>query len=107
MKKISSICWSDNGMRLAICGSDRIVNLYNEEAKYKDRFPTKSGEKGYKSYVIRSMQWSKDGTMLCLAQSDNIVFIYKLGKNWGDRKCICNKFKASSSVTCLTWPRSY
>jgi len=53
MKKISSIAWSDNGMRLAICGSDRIVNLYNEEAEYKDRFPTKSGEKGYKSYVIR------------------------------------------------------
>jgi intraflagellar transport protein 172 len=45
--------------------------------------------------------------MLCLAQSDNIVFIYKLGKSWGDRKCICNKFKASSSVTCLTWPKSY
>jgi len=53
MKKISSICWSDNGMRLAVCGSDRIVNLYNEDAEYKDRFPTKSGEKGYKSYVIR------------------------------------------------------
>jgi hypothetical protein len=40
-------------MRLAVCGSDRIVNLYNEDAEYKDRFPTKSGEKGYKSYVIR------------------------------------------------------
>ena len=45
--------------------------------------------------------------MLCLAQSDNIVFIYKLGSNWGDRKSICNKFKASSSVTCMTWPKDY
>jgi WD40 repeat protein len=53
MKKISSMCWSANGKKLAICGSDRVVNLYNSEGEYKDRFPAKSGEKGYKSYVIR------------------------------------------------------
>lgn len=28
-----------------------------------------------------------------------------MGDNWGDRKSICNKFPASSSVTCLAWPK--
>jgi len=32
------------------------------------------------------------------------VYIYKIGKEWGDKKSICNKFPTSSSVTSMTWP---
>lgn len=42
---------------------------------------------------------------MAVAQSDNIVFIYKIGKDWGERKAIVNKFPVSSSVTCMVWPK--
>lgn len=28
-----------------------------------------------------------------------------MGTDWGEKKTICNKFPASSSVTCLSWPK--
>jgi intraflagellar transport protein 172 len=46
MQKISSICWSPNGRRMALVGSDRVVQLYNESGEKKDKFPTKASEKG-------------------------------------------------------------
>lgn len=33
------------------------------------------------------------------------MFVYKIGKEWGDRKAIVNKFPVSTSVTCMTWPK--
>lgn len=51
------------------------------------------------------MEFSPDSLKIALAQSDNIVFIYKIGSEWGEKKSICNKFPASSSVTCMTWPK--
>lgn len=54
--------------------------------------------------MITAMHWSPDSECLAVAQSDNIVFVYKLGASWDDEKRICNKFGASSSVTCLAWP---
>lgn len=42
---------------------------------------------------------------MAVAQSDNIVFVYKIGKEWGDRKAIVNKFPVSTSVTCMAWPK--
>lgn len=51
------------------------------------------------------MEFSTDSQKIALAQSDNIVFIYKIGTEWGEKKSICNKFPASSSVTSLVWPK--
>ena len=51
------------------------------------------------------MEFSPDSQRIALAQSDNIVFIYKIGQEWGEKKSICNKFPASSSVTCMCWPK--
>lgn len=40
-----------------------------------------------------------------MAQSDNIVYVYKIGLKFKEKKTICNKFPAASSITCLVWPR--
>lgn len=42
-----------------------------------------------------------------MAQSDNIVFVYKIGKDWGEKKAICNKFPVSASVTTMVWPKDH
>lgn len=81
------------------------MHLFDEGINKKDKFPTKSADKGQKSYVVRAMEFSPDSQKIAIAQSDNIVFIYKIGTEWGDKKSICNKFQTSSSVTALCWPR--
>lgn len=55
--------------------------------------------------MIRNIEFSPDSSKVAIAQSDNIVYIYKVGSDWGDKKTICNKFPASSSVTSLVWPK--
>jgi intraflagellar transport protein 172 len=105
MQKIQSICWSNNGKRLAVATADRFIHLFDENGEKKDRFPTKASEKNQKSYIVRAMEFSSDSQKIAIAQSDNIVFIYKIGTEWGDKKSICNKFPTSSSVTCLAWPK--
>jgi len=102
--KIMAVAWSPNNMRLAVCTVDRVVTLFDESGEKRDKFATKPAEKGPKTYLVKAMAFSPDSTKLAIAQSDNIVFVYKLGADWGERKSICNKFGAKSSVTCLAWP---
>lgn len=54
--------------------------------------------------MVRAVAFSPDSEKIAVAQSDNIVYVYKIGREWGEKKSICNKFPTSSSVTCLTWP---
>lgn len=55
--------------------------------------------------MVRTIEFSPDSTKIAVAQSDNIVYVYLVGTEWGQKKTICNKFPASSSVTALSWPR--
>jgi intraflagellar transport protein 172 len=57
MEKVSSISWSSNGKRLAICTADRVVSLYDESGNKRDKFPTKGQQK---SYVVRAIEFSPD-----------------------------------------------
>lgn len=102
--RITALCWSANGKRLAVCTSDRVVLMFDEQGQRKDKFSTKPADKGPKNYVVREMAFSPQSDKIAIAQSDNMVFVYKLGENWGDKKSICNKFQHSSSITCLVWP---
>jgi len=108
VNKVTAMCWSPNGRRLAVVTMDRVVHLYDENGERKDKFSTKPGNpdavKGKGGYIVKGMAFSPDSTKLAIAQSDNIVFVYKLGEEWGDKKSICNKFPMSGSVTCLAWP---
>lgn len=109
MKKIFSICWSENLMRLAIAHVDDKrhvrISLYDELGEKKDSFPTKPANKNNKSYVVRTIEFSPDSLKLAVAQSDSIVFVYYLGSSWADKKTICNKFEQTSQVSCLSWPK--
>ena len=100
VNKVSALCWSPHGKKLAICTTDRVVVIYDENGVKKDKFPTKSIEKGSKDYVVKQMAFSPSSDKLAIAQTDNIVFVYKLGTEWGEKKSICNKFETSSSTTC-------
>jgi intraflagellar transport protein 172 len=102
--KVTALCWSPNGKKLAVCTSDRIVLMYDDEGNRRDKFSTKPVEKGPKNYVVRDMVFSPTNDKLAIAQSDNMVFVYKTGIEWGEKKSICNKFQHSSSITCLVWP---
>jgi len=102
--KITAVCYSPNNRKLAVCSTDRVVRLFNDQGEQADKFSTKPADKGPKTYTVKAMQFSPDSTKLAIAQSDNIVFVYKLGLEWGDKKSICNKFLQASTVTGLTWP---
>eukprot|EP00658_Telonema_sp_P-2_P017711 TRINITY_DN16903_c0_g1_i3.p1 TRINITY_DN16903_c0_g1~~TRINITY_DN16903_c0_g1_i3.p1 ORF type:complete len:1394 (-),score=437.87 TRINITY_DN16903_c0_g1_i3:63-4244(-) len=103
---ITACTWSPNTKKLAICGVDRIVHLFDDAGERQDKFSTKPHDpKGPKNYTVVGMAFSPDSQKLAVAQSDNIVFVYKLGLEWHDKKSICNKFQQSSSVTALTWPQ--
>jgi len=102
--KVTALCWSPNGKKLAVCTSDRVVLMFDDEGNRKDKFLTKPVDKGPKNYIVRQMSFSPQSDKLAIAQSDNIVFVYKLGSEWGDKKSICNKFQHSSSITSLVWP---
>jgi len=102
--KVTAVCYSPNGKKLAVCGMDRVVRLFDDTGEPVDKFSTKPADKGLKNYVVRAMVFAPDSTKLAIAQSDNIVFVYKLGTEWGDKKSICNKFLQASPVTSLSWP---
>jgi intraflagellar transport protein 172 len=82
-----------------------VVHLFDDTGVKKDKFQTKPSEKLQKSYLIRAIEFSPDSEKIAVAQSDNIVYVYKIGKEWNERKSICNKFPMPSPVTCLVWPK--
>lgn len=103
--KVTALCWSPNGKKLAVCTTDRVVLMFDEEGKQRDKFSTKPADKGPKNYIVRQMVFSQQSDRLAIAQSDNMVFIYKIGTEWGDKKSICNKFHHSSPITSIVWPK--
>jgi intraflagellar transport protein 172 len=43
--KVTAVCFSPNGKKLAICTTDRIVMLFDETGAKKDKFSTKPIDK--------------------------------------------------------------
>jgi intraflagellar transport protein 172 len=43
--KVTAICWSPNGKKLAVCTADRVVLLFDEFGVRKDKFSTKPIDK--------------------------------------------------------------
>ncbi|KAJ1528639.1 hypothetical protein ONE63_007034 [Megalurothrips usitatus] len=103
--RITAIAWAPNNLKLAVCTSDRIVLLFDENGVKRDKFPTKPSDSkfGKKSYAVKGLAFSPDSTKVAVGQTDNIIYVYKLGDDWGDKKVICNKFPQQSAVTCLIW----
>ena len=49
VNKVTAICWAPNGKKLAICTSDRVVVMFDEDGNRKDKFSTKPIDKVYTS----------------------------------------------------------
>ncbi|XP_076232501.1 intraflagellar transport protein Oseg2 [Calliopsis andreniformis] len=103
--RIVGIAWSPNNLKLAVASSDRSIYLFDENCIKRDKFSTKpiDSKFGKKSYMIKGIAFSPDSTKIAVGQTDCIIYIYKIGEQWGEKKVICNKFRQSSSVTCLIW----
>ena len=43
--KVTALCWSPNGKKLAVCTSDRVVVMFDEDGNRKDKFSTKPTDK--------------------------------------------------------------
>lgn len=43
--KVTAVCWAPNGKRLAICTTDRVVIMFDENGVRKDKFSTKPADK--------------------------------------------------------------
>jgi intraflagellar transport protein 172 len=43
--KVTALCWSPNGKKLAVCTTDRVVLLFDETGAKKDKFSTKPVDK--------------------------------------------------------------
>ena len=108
MKKIFGISWSPNLQRIAVAHVDERrmvrISLYDETCKKREVFSTKAANKNSKSYIVKEIAFSPDSTKLAVCQTDCIIFIYNLGRNWGDKKVICNKFEQNFPVTAMIWP---
>ncbi|KAK3767076.1 hypothetical protein RRG08_017951 [Elysia crispata] len=104
--KICAVAFSPNSQKLAVCTSDRVVVLFDEQGEKRDKFSLKPADAKYgkKSYTVKGMAFSGDSTKIAVGQTDNIIYVYKIGDDWGEKKLICNKFVQQSAVTCLIWP---
>lgn len=104
--KICAITFSHNNQKLAVCTSDRVVLLYDEQGEKRDKFSLKPADAKYgkKSYTVKGLAFSTDSSKIAVGQTDNIIYVYKLGDDWSEKKVICNKFVQQSAVTCLIWP---
>ncbi|XP_078486595.1 intraflagellar transport protein 172 homolog [Ciona intestinalis] len=104
--KICCLVWSPNNSKLAVCTSDRVILLYDENGERRDKFSSKpiDSKYGKKSYSVKAIAFSPCSTKIALGQTDNIIYVYKIGEEWGDKKVICNKFVQTSAITCLIWP---
>ncbi|KAK3091661.1 hypothetical protein FSP39_021624, partial [Pinctada imbricata] len=104
--KICAIAWSASNQKMAVCTTDRVILLFDEQGEKRDKFSTKPADSkfGKKSYTVKGLAFSPDSTKIAVGQTDNIIYVYKIGEDWGDKKVICNKFVQQSAVTCLIWP---
>uniref|UniRef100_A0A915PPW5 Intraflagellar transport protein 172 n=1 Tax=Setaria digitata TaxID=48799 RepID=A0A915PPW5_9BILA len=104
--KVPAIVWSPNGKKLAVANADRVILLFDETGKRRDKFATKpiDPRHGKKSYQVRALAFSPDSTRIAVGQTDNIVYVYRVGKLWDEKKVICNKFVQSAAVITLLWP---
>lgn len=82
----------------------KVILLYDENGQVREKFKTRALDKTSKNYVIRAINFSSDSEMISVAQSDNVIFVFKFKSGGWKVKSICNRFVASSSVTCQTWP---
>lgn len=111
IKQITAMAWTPNRrndssavVRLAVVSTDKIVHLFDEMGNRQDRFAAKPAVKGNKNFLVRALVFSPDCTKLAIGQSDNMCTVYKLGRTWGYKKTLCNKFPQQSEVTALCWP---
>lgn len=121
--KVTSLCYSPDGDRLAVATADRTISLYNDQGEVVDKFNTKPNGDGPKDYLITAIQFGPEieQPKLAVAQSDAIIFVYKwkvldskpivqrgLSTNsskWDAKKSICNKFHEESTISSLVWSR--
>ena len=52
IQKVTAICFAPNGKRLAVCTTDRVVLMFDEEGVRKDKFSTKPADKVELMYSI-------------------------------------------------------
>ncbi|KAK3595246.1 hypothetical protein CHS0354_010853 [Potamilus streckersoni] len=104
--KICALAWAPNNTKMAVCTSDRVVLLYDEQGEKRDKFSLKPADSkfGKKSYTVKGIAFSPCSSKIAVGQTDNIIFVYKIGDDWSEKKVICNKFVQQSAVTCLIWP---
>jgi intraflagellar transport protein 172 len=111
IKQVTAMAWTPNRrndasavVRLAVVSVDQIVHLFDESGERKDRFATKPAVKGNKNFLVRALVFSPDCTKLAVGQTDNICIVYKVGRRWGDKKTVVNKFPQQNEVTAMCWP---
>lgn len=106
IKKIYSLTWSANLLRLAAAqASDKKIILYDESGQKREAIPTKPF-KNSNNYTIKDIAFSPCSTKLAVAQSDCFVQIFNIGTKFGDKKTISNKYEQECQVTCMIWPQN-
>ena len=87
--KVTAICWAPNGKRLAVCTTDRLVLMFDEEGNRKDKFSTKPADKVRKSCVYNTVRYpflfthSHQGlivfvcVVICLSRAQKTILFVK------------------------------
>lgn len=53
LTRVTAICWSPNGKKLAVCTTERVVILFDENGEKKDKFATKPADKVFLIYCFK------------------------------------------------------
>lgn len=49
--KVTAVCWSPNGKKLAVCTTDRVVILFDDTGARRDKFSTKPIDKVAPNFI--------------------------------------------------------
>ena len=101
--RVRALCVPPSARKLAVCGADNVVALFDESNAKRDKFATKASTGG--NYRVTCMTFSPDSTRLAIGQSDKMLFVYRIGAEWNEeKKVITAKFAQSAAVTGVQWP---
>lgn len=66
IQKVTAICFAPNGKRLAVCTTDRVVLMFDEDGVRKDKFSTKPADKVSDIYIYIKKIGYLVGIYICI-----------------------------------------
>lgn len=98
--KVWNICWHNDGKKLASCGEDKTIRIWQKEENNNNWLLINTISNKH-SRTIRQVSWSPNGDILAACSFDSTVSLYKIIKN--NIKFITKLEGHESEVKSIDW----